>query len=83
MDVEVKVYDAIRSVLEEDSNSHVCSTATFKKDLGFDQLDKYALLMELEEVFSLRIEDKDFEFIDTVQEAIDYINKRIKEGKKN
>ena len=43
-------------------------------DLGADSLDTVELVMALEEEFECEIPDEEAEKINTVQQAIDYIN---------
>ena len=53
--------------------AEVTPTASFVDDLGADSLDIVELVMALEEAFELDIPDEDAEKIQTVQQAIDYI----------
>ncbi|MCW8858990.1 MAG: acyl carrier protein [Deltaproteobacteria bacterium] len=53
----------------------VTETASFMDDLGADSLDTVELVMALEEEFDIEISDEDAEKIQTVKDAIDYINK--------
>lgn len=53
--------------------------ASFVDDLGADSLDTVELVMALEEEFNAEIPDEEAEKITTVQEAIDYIEKGLKE----
>jgi len=52
----------------------VTNEASFMDDLGADSLDTVELVMALEEEFDIEISDEDAEKIQTVQDAIDYIN---------
>lgn len=52
----------------------VTNDASFMEDLGADSLDTVELVMALEEEFDIEISDEDAEKIQTVQDAIDYIN---------
>ncbi|SNQ47694.1 acyl carrier protein [Frankia canadensis] len=54
----------------------VTSNASFVDDLGADSLDLVELGMALEEEFAIGISDEDAEEINTVQDAIDWINAR-------
>ena len=45
----------------------------FTNDLACDSLDKVEIVMALEEEFEIIIEDKQAELIQTVQQAIDYV----------
>lgn len=60
----------------------VSNESSFVDDLGADSLDTVELVMALEEEFETEIEDEEAEKITTVQQAIDYINNRIKEAGK-
>ena len=50
---------------------------SFAEDLGPDSLDRVELLMELEEEFDITIPDEEAEQIQTVGDAIRYIEKRV------
>lgn len=56
----------------------VTPQATFIEDLGADSLDMVELSMALEEEFQIEIPDEDAEKIRTVQNAVDYIDERLK-----
>ncbi|ACK67220.1 acyl carrier protein [Rippkaea orientalis PCC 8801] len=49
--------------------------AKFAEDLGADSLDTVELVMALEEAFDIEIPDEEAEKLETVQAAIDYIEK--------
>jgi acyl carrier protein len=53
----------------------------FFQNLPGNSIDKVELVMALEESLHLAIPDEDAEKIRTVQDAIDYFNKRKKGGK--
>ncbi|HUT84878.1 MAG TPA: acyl carrier protein [Thermodesulfobacteriota bacterium] len=55
----------------------VVPEASFVEDLGADSLDLVELVMLLEEEFGQEIPDEDAEKIQTVQDAIDYINSHL------
>lgn len=52
--------------------------ASFQEDLGADSLDVVELVMAMEEEFGLEIPESDAEKIKTVQDAINYIEGKIK-----
>lgn len=56
----------------------VRESSSFTDDLGADSLDTVELVMSLEEAFGLEIPDEEAEKIETVQNALDYINKHAK-----
>jgi len=53
--------------------------ASFIEDLGADSLDLTELIMAIEEEFDIEIADEDAQKIQKVKDAIDYIEKNIKE----
>jgi acyl carrier protein len=56
------------------NEADVKSESSFVDDLGADSLDTVELVMALEEEFECEIPDEQAEKINTVQQAIDYIN---------
>ncbi|MFQ5442812.1 MAG: acyl carrier protein [Thermodesulfobacteriota bacterium] len=58
------------------SEDEVTSQASFVDDLGADSLDTVEMVMAFEEEFSIEIPDEDAEKIKTVQDSIDYIEKK-------
>ena len=55
----------------------IAPETSFVNDLGADSLDTVELVMELEEEFDLSIPDEDAEKIQTVGEAINYIEGHV------
>ena len=53
--------------------SEITPTASFTNDLGADSLDTVELIMEFEREFDIAIPDEEAENIQTVQDAIDYL----------
>ena len=53
--------------------SDVSGNASFVDDLGADSLDTVELVMKFEEDFDIEIPEEDAEKIQTVQDAISYI----------
>jgi acyl carrier protein len=56
------------------NEAEVHTESSFVDDLGADSLDTVELVMALEEEFECEIPDEQAEKINTVQQAIDYIN---------
>ena len=73
MSVEEKVKNIIVEQLGV-SADEVVPSASFVDDLGADSLDLVELVMVLEEEFGYEIPDEDAEKIQTVQDAISYID---------
>ena len=77
-DVQQKVVDLIVDQLGVDADS-VTADAHFIDDLGADSLDTVELVMAFEEEFDLEIPDEDAEKLETVNDATDYLAKRLGE----
>ena len=58
--------------------SQITSDASFVKDLGIDSLDYAELVMEFEQTFDIKIPDDDAERMQTIGQAIAYIESKIK-----
>ena len=58
--------------------SAVVEEANFAQDLGADSLDTVEMIMDFEKEFGIQIPDEDAEKIQTVGEAIAYIEKNAK-----
>ena len=58
--------------------SEVVPTASFTNDLGADSLDTVELIMEFEKEFGIQIPDDQAEKIQTVGDAISYIEANAK-----
>jgi len=56
---------------------NVTPDASFMADLGADSLDTVELVMALEEEFDLEIPDSDAEKIQTVQDALNYLDEHV------
>ncbi|NLT23052.1 MAG: acyl carrier protein [Syntrophorhabdus sp.] len=59
------------------SESEVVPEAKFIDDLGADSLDIVELIMALEDEYSIEIPDEDAEKMETVGDAIRYIEDRL------
>ena len=71
-DISSKVKAIIVDKLVVDE-TEVSESASFTNDLGADSLDTVELIMEFEKEFNIQIPDEEAEKIQTVGEAIKYI----------
>ncbi|HUT21237.1 MAG TPA: acyl carrier protein [Anaerolineae bacterium] len=78
MDVYAKVKDIVVELLEVDPDE-VTRDASFRDTLEADSLDLVELLMAFEDEFGAAIPDEDVKQINTVGDAVDYIEKRVQE----
>jgi acyl carrier protein len=74
--IEQKVREIVADRLGVDPDE-VTPEASFIDDLGADSLDTVELVMAFEEEFGIEIPDEDAEKIQTVGDAIEYIQKRL------
>jgi len=56
--------------------SQITPEASFTNDLGADSLDTVELIMEFERAFNMTIDDADAEKIQTVGDAVTYIESK-------
>lgn len=76
-EIASKVTDIIVDKLGVEK-SEVTLEASFTNDLGADSLDTVELIMEFEKEFSIAIPDEQAENIQTVGEAVSYIQEHAK-----
>ena len=76
-DIEAKVKQIIVDKLSVDE-AEVKNEASFSNDLGVDYLDTVELIMEFEKEFKIQIPDDQAEKIQTVGDAIAYIEEKTK-----
>jgi acyl carrier protein len=76
-DVKSKVVSIIVDKLGVEE-SEVSNEASFTNDLGADSLDTVELIMEFEKEFNIAIPDDQAENIQTVGDAISYIEENAK-----
>ena len=73
------ITDRVKKIVVEHLNvdeGKVSDDASFIDDLGADSLDTVELVMAFEEEFDIEIPDDAAETIQTVQNAIDYIQSK-------
>lgn len=78
MDVYAKVKDIVVELLEVEPDE-VTREASFRDTLEADSLDLVELLMAFEDEFGATIPDEDVKNINTVGDAVDYIQMRMQE----
>ncbi|MBF0564842.1 MAG: acyl carrier protein [Nitrospirae bacterium] len=74
--VDARVKEIISKQLGIDINQ-VKPESAFVEDLGADSLDTVELVMAFEEAFGIQIPDEEAEKITKVQDAVDYITKKL------
>ena len=74
-DIESRVRDIIVNELGVEP-SKVTMEASFVEDLGADSLDTVELVMAFEEEFGIEIPDEDAEKMETVGDAMKYLEEK-------
>ncbi|TAH38470.1 MAG: acyl carrier protein [Planctomycetota bacterium] len=74
-EIEEKVYEIICEHMGT-SRDKLAPETSFINDLGADSLDTVELVMEFESAFDITIPDEDAEKIQTVGDAINYIQSK-------
>jgi len=76
--IETKVKQIIVDKLGVDE-SEISLESSFTNDLGADSLDTVELIMEFEKTFDISIPDEQAENIQTVGQAVTYLQSQVKE----
>lgn len=74
------VFERVKEIIVEQldvDEADVTMEASFRDDLEADSLDVVELVMELEDEFDLEIADEEAESINTVGDAVTYIEEKI------
>ena len=77
---ETETFEQLKKLiveLLEVDESKVVPTASFADDFNADSLDFIELITAVEDNFKIEIPDEDAENLQTVQNAIDYIESKI------
>lgn len=74
------VAEKVRNIVSKQmgvSNDKITEQTSFVNDLGADSLDTVELIMEFENAFDMNIPDEDAEKIQTIGDAINYIEEKV------
>ncbi len=74
------VAERVKNIIVEKlgvDDSQVTPEASFTNDLGADSLDTVELIMEFEKEFDISIPDEEAENIQTVGQAVSYLEKNL------
>lgn len=72
----ISTIDRLKTVISEQFGvdiKEISPKSAFIEDLGADSLDVVELVMGMEEEFGISIPDQDIEKMNTVQDAVDYL----------
>jgi acyl carrier protein len=78
----MSVLERLKKIVVEQlgvDEEQVTPEASITDDLGADSLDRVELVMAIEQEFNIEISDEDAEKIETIQDAVNYVQKRVEE----
>ena len=78
-----ELFEQVRDIIVEQLGvdpDQVTPEARFREDLEADSLDLVEFIMEVEDVFGGEISDEEAQQIQTVGQAVDYLEARMKAG---
>lgn len=78
-EVAEKIIEIIAKKLDKPKED-IKPEMSFIADLGADSLDTVEIMMEIEDEFSLNIPEEDAEKIETIADAIKYVEAKIAAG---
>jgi acyl carrier protein len=78
-DLQDRVQKAVAEVLDQ-KGKEIPLNASLRDDLGFDSLKQMTLFILLEDELQLSIPPEEATGIETVQDIIDFINKKTKKS---
>lgn len=70
----------IREIIAEQlgiAEEEIQGDSSFGRDLGADSLDRYELMMTLEEEFDLEIPEEEADRLDTFQKLLQYLESKL------
>ena len=70
-----KIKDIIKDILDIEPEE-VQLSSRLSEDFDADSLDKIQIVMAIEETFDIKVEDEDVKNINTIQDAVNYIEKK-------
>lgn len=76
----MEVFEKIKGLVADQLNieeDEITMESSFLQDLGADSLDIVELIMAFEEEFDIEIPDEEAEKIETVGDAVEYIQNNI------
>jgi acyl carrier protein len=79
-EIEKKIFDIVANKLSVE-RGNIKRESHFVNDLGADSLDTVELVMEIEEAFSISIPEEDAQKMQTVGDAVEYIEKRVNDSR--
>ena len=81
-DVAKKIVEALSGYIKNKSVK-VEGSSQLREELGLDSMDTIELVFQLEENFNIQIPDEDLMELKTVDNVVQYVEKRVSESKES
>tara|TARA_Y100000294_G_scaffold38896_1_gene35005 strand:- start:808 stop:1068 length:261 start_codon:yes stop_codon:yes gene_type:complete len=81
-DVAKKILDALAGYIKNKSLK-IEGSSQLREELGLDSMDTIELVFKLEENFNIQIPDDDLMELKTVDNVVQYVEKRVSESKES
>ena len=81
-EIEIKITEALASYIKNRSIK-IEGSSQLREELGLDSMDTIELVFQLEEKFNIQISDDDLMGLKTVDNVVQYIEKRVSEKKES
>ena len=80
MPTKEELFEQLKQVIIDTTctGEEITREINFKDDLGLDSLDKVELLMKCETRFQINIEDEEYEGIETVNDLLESVYRKLK-----
>lgn len=79
MTIKEKIYEIVARRTKTNI-SDLDSDMSLKKDLGADSIDTVEIMFDIEEYYTISIDDIDAETINTIDDAINVVTKLVEVG---
>ena len=79
MTIKEKIYEIVARRTKTNI-SDLDSDMSLKKDLGADSIDTVEIMFDIEEHYTISIDDIDAETINTIDDAINVVTKLVEDG---
>ena len=70
-----KIKEIVKDILEIEPEE-VQLSSRLSEDFDADSLDKIQIVMAIEDAFNIKVDDEDVKNINTIQDAVNYIEKK-------
>ena len=80
--MNIEIFEKLKEIIYDylgDDEIEIRQDSLFIDDLGLSSLDMITIVGEVEDCFGIVVEDEDMPSIKTMEDAVNYIDKKIEE----